>query len=89
MTTQLVAFENPCLLLEVCIMSYIAASLFLHQMEAITEWECLSSFRYFSTCKKNVYEQTTVYGLSVFSEMILGTKETFSFYNKAFHLKSS
>ena len=89
MTTQLVAFENPCLLLEVCIMSYIAASLFLHQMEAITERECLSSFRYFSTCKKNVYEQITVYGLSVFSEMILGTKETFSFYNKAFHLESS
>ena len=87
MTTQLVAFENPCLFLEVCIMSYIAASLFLHQMEAITE--CLSSFWYFSTCKKNVYEQTTVYGSSVFSEMILWTKETFSFYNKAFHLKSS
>ena len=87
MTTQLVAFENPYILLEVCIMSYIAASLFLHQMEAITE--CLSSFRYFSPCKKNVYEQTTVYGLSVFSEMILGTKETFSFYNKAFHLESS
>ena len=43
----------------------------------------------FFNMQENVYEQTTVYGLSVFSEMILGTKETFSFYNKAFHLESS
>ena len=61
---------------DVYIISYIAASLFLHQMEAITV--CLLSF---STRKKNVYEQTTVYGLSVFSDKILRTKETFSFYN--------
>ena len=81
MTTQLI--ENPCLLLQkrmlmpdVYIISYIAASLFLHQMEVITV--CLLSF---STRKKNVYEQTTVYGLSAFSDKILRTKETFSFYN--------
>ena len=76
MTTQLVAFENPCLLLEkrmlmpeVYIKSYITASLFSHQMEAITA--CLLSFKYFSTCKKHFYEHTTISGLSVFSEMIL------------------
>ena len=51
---------------DVYIISYIAASLFLHQMEAITV--CLLSF---STRKKNVYEQTTVYGLSAFSDKIL------------------
>ena len=61
---------------DVYILSYIEASLFLHQMEAITV--CLLSF---STRKKNVYEQTTVYGLSGFSDKILRTKETFSFYN--------
>ena len=61
---------------DVYIISYIAASLFLHQMEAITV--CLLSF---STRKKNVYKQTTVYGLSAFSDKILRTKETFSFYN--------
>ena len=60
----------------VYIISYIEASLFLHQMEAITV--CLLSF---STRKENVYEQTTVYGLSAFSDKILRTKETFSFYN--------
>ena len=93
MTTQLVAFENPCLLLEkrmlmpeVYIMIYITTSLFLHQMEAITV--CLLSFKYFSTCKKHFYEHTTIYGLSVFSELILWTKEACSFYNKAFHLES-
>ena len=49
----------------------------------------LSSFKYFSTHKKNVYEQTTFYGVSVFSEMILWTKETFSFYSNALHLESN
>ena len=51
---------------DVYIISYIAASLFLHQMEAITVY-VLS----FSTRKKNVYEQTAVYGLSAFSDKIL------------------
>ena len=69
---------------DVYIISYIEASFFLHQMEAITV--CLLSF---STRKKNVYEQTTVHGLSAFSDKILRTKETFSFYNWAFHLKSN
>ena len=32
---------------------------------------CLLSFKYLSTQKKNVYVQTAVYGVSVFSEMIL------------------
>ena len=50
---------------------------------------CLLSFKYFSTHKKNVNEPTTVYGVSVFSEMILWTKETFSFYSNALHLESN
>ena len=63
---------------DVYIISYIEASFFLHQMEATCITVCLLSF---STRKKNVYEQTTVYGLSAFSDKILRTKETFSFYN--------
>ena len=62
-------FEKRMLTPEVHIMSYITASFFSHQMEAITI--CLLSFKYFSPRKKNVYEQTTVFGMLVFSEMIL------------------
>ena len=51
MTTQLVAFDNPCL------------------------------------CWRK--EQATVYSVSVFSEMILWTKETFSFYSNTLHLESN
>ena len=80
MTTQLAAFDNPCLCWRKecsCLWSlfYKLCNSFLLLF--------LLSFKYFSTHKKNVYEQTTFYGVSVFSEMILWTKETFSFYSNA------
>ena len=87
MTTQLAAFDNPCL---------------CWRKECSCQWSLfyklcnsfpllfLLSFKYFSTHKKNVYEQTTFYGVSVFSEMILWTKETFSFIlNQIFNTEFS
>ena len=64
---------------EVYFINYITAALFYVYYPS----------NFFSTHKKNVYEQTTVYGVSVFSEMILWTKETFSFYSNALHLESN
>ena len=86
MTTQLVAFDNPCL----CWRKECSClwSLFYKLCNSFPLLFLLS-FKYFSTHKKNVYEQTTFYGVSVFSEMILWTKETFSFYSNALHLESN
>ena len=86
MTTQLAAFDNPCL----CWRKECSClwSLFYKLCNSFPLLFLLS-FKYFSTHKKNVYEQTTFYGVSVFSEMILWTKETFSFYSNALHLESN
>ena len=80
MTTQLVAFDDPCL----CWGKECSClrGLF-YKLYYSFPLLCLLSFKYFSTHTKNVYEQATVYGVSVFSEMILWTKETFSFYSNA------
>ena len=86
MTTQLVAFDNPCL----CWRKECSClSGLFYKLYYSFPLLCLLSFKYFSTHKKNVYEQATVYGVSVFSEMILWTKETFSFYSNALHLESN
>ena len=86
MTTQLVAFENlcPCWRKECSCLRGL-----FHKLYYSCPLLCLLYFKCFSTHKKNVYEQTTVYGVSVFSEMILRTKETFSFYSNALHLESN
>ena len=86
MTTQLVAFDNPCL----CWRKECSClSGLLYKLYYSFPLLCLLSFKYFSTQKKNVYVQTAVYGVSVFSEMILWTKETFSSYSNALHLESN
>ena len=80
MTTQLVAFDNPCL----CWRKECSClSGLFYKLYYSFPLLCLLSFKYFSTHTKNVYKQATVYGVSVFSEMILWTKETFSFYSNA------
>ena len=80
MTTQLVAFDNPCL----CWRKECSClSGLFYKLYYSFPLLCLLSFKYFWTHKKNVYVQTTVYGVLVFSEMILWTKETFSFYSNA------
>ena len=86
MTTQLVAFDDPCL----CWRKECSClSGLFHKLYYSFPLLCLLSFKYFSTHTKNVYKQATVYGVSVFSEMILWTKETFSFYSNALHLESN
>ena len=86
MTTQLVAFDNPCL----CWRKECSClSGLFYKLYNSFPLLCLLSFKYFSTHKKNVFEQTTVYGVSVISGMILWTKETFSFYSNALHLESN
>ena len=86
MTTQLVAFDDPCL----CWRKECSClrGLF-YKLYYSFPLLCLLSFKYFSTHTKNVYKQATVYGVSVFSEMILWTKETFSFYSNTLHLESN
>ena len=84
MTTQLVAFDNPCWRKECSCLSGLFYKLY-YSFPLL----CLLSFKYFSTHTKNVYEQATVYGVSVFSEMILWTKDTFSFYSNTLHLESN
>ena len=86
MTSQLVAFDNPCL----CWRNECSClSGLFYKLYYSFPLLCLLSLKYYSTHTKNVYEQATVYGVSVFSEMILWTKETFSFNSNALHLESN
>ena len=71
MTTQLVAFDNSCLLLEKEFLCQRGLCYKLQLPSFCAKWRllCLLSFKYFSTHGKNVYEQLTVYGVggSLFS----------------------
>ena len=63
MTTQLVAFDNPCLLLEKEFLCQRGSCYKLQLPSFCAKWRllCLLSFKYFSTNGKNVCEQLTVY----------------------------
>ena len=71
MTTQLVTFDNSCLLLEKEFLCQRGLCYKLQLPSFCAKWRllCLLSFKYFSTHGKNVYEQLTVYGVvgSLFS----------------------
>ena len=65
MTTQLVAFDNLCLLLEKEFLCQRGLCYKLQLPSFHAKWRllCLLSFKYFSAHGKNVYEQLTVYGV--------------------------
>ena len=67
----MVAFYNPCLLLEREFLCQRGLCYKLQLPSFCAKWRllCLLSFKYFSTHGKNVYEQLTVYGVggSLFS----------------------